>query len=229
MIQNYTQYAREAQEAQLPIGGTYPVVFAGEALDTLFNFFILQASGPACFQKWSHLAIGKPVISELKGEALNLSSNPSLSGGMKSKAFDDNGLPLSRIEVIQDNIFKKRLNNKRYADYLQEEATGDLSNLEVGVGSNSLEALLAEGSCYQLLRFSTFEPNPVTGAFSGEIRTGYFLKKGRRTPIKGGSVSGIMQQAFKEAYFSKELIQRESYLGPEAIRVEQLVLSGAQD
>ncbi|MBA4392020.1 MAG: hypothetical protein C0407_00540, partial [Desulfobacca sp.] len=82
MVQQYAQYAREAQGAQLPQGGSYPVVFSDEALDTLFAFFILQASGPACFQNWSHLAIGMPVILDLKGEALSLSSNPGLHGGL---------------------------------------------------------------------------------------------------------------------------------------------------
>jgi PmbA protein len=226
VIQIYAQYAREALVAQLPQTGSYPVVFSGEALDTLFNFFILQTSGPARFQNWSQFAIGQPIISDLRGEALSLSSNPIIPGAMKSRAFDDNGLPLKRVEVIRDNIFQKRMNNKRYADYLGEEATGAFSNLEVATGARSSEDLLAESPCYHLLRFSTFEPNPITGAFSGEIRTGYFLSKGQKTPIKGGSVSGTMQKAFKEVFFSKERVQREAYLGPMAIRIESLDILG---
>ena len=143
-----------------PRGGSFPVVFSEEALDTLFNYFCLQSSGPARFQNWSHLEIGHPVISDLKGEALSLYSNPGLPGGIKTRAFDDNGLPLHRVQVIHQNIFQKRMNTKRYADYLQEEATGDFSNREVGTGPRSFHDFLAEGPCYHLLRFSTFEPNP---------------------------------------------------------------------
>ena len=137
MVDQYAQYTRESLEARLPQGGIYPVVFSEEALDTLFNYFCLQSSGAARFQNWSQLEVGRPVISDLKGEALTLSSNPSLPGGIKTRAFDDNGLPLHRIQVIQNNIFQKRMNTKRYADYLQEEATGDFSNREVGSGSRS--------------------------------------------------------------------------------------------
>ena len=225
-VQQYAQYTREAQEAQLPCSGTSPVIFSEEALDTLFNFFCLQASGQARFQNWSHLVVGKPVISDLKGEALTFSSNPCLVGALKSQTFDDNGLPLHRIQVIHENIFHKRMNSKRYADYLQEEATGDFSNLEVALGSRPFSDLLADGPCYHLLRFSHFEPNPITGAFSGEIRTGYFFKKGQTIPIKGGSVSGRMQEAFKEAFYSREGIQREAYLGPKAVRIEKLNIAG---
>jgi PmbA protein len=226
MVQQYAQYARESLSAQIPQGGQYPVVFSGEALDTLFHFFCLQASGPAQFQHWSQLIVGEPVIADIKGELLSLASNPGIPGGLKSRAFDENGLPLYPVNVIQNNIFKTRMNNKRYADYLGEKATGDFSNIEVATGSKSLKDLLTEGSCYHLLRFSTFEPNPITGAFSGEIRTGYFIKDGRKIPIKGGSVSGIMQEAFKEAFFSREKTQREAYLGPEAIRIEKVDIAG---
>ena len=110
MVEQYAQYARESLEARLPQGGIYPVVFSEEALDTLFNFFCLQASGQAHFQHWSQLTIGEPVIANIKGELLTLASNPGLSGGIKSRAFDDNGLPLYRVNVIQDNIFKSRMN-----------------------------------------------------------------------------------------------------------------------
>lgn len=227
MVRQYARFARETLEARLPRPGTFPVVFSEEALDTWFNFYALQASGPAHYQHWTQLALGEPVIADPQGDKLTLVSDPGLPGGLKSRAFDDNGLPLHRIEAIKNNVFLKRMNTQRYADYLQEEATGDFSNIEVASGSKSFKALLEEGPCYHLLRFSTFEPNAITGAFSGEIRTGYFLKDGQKTPIKGGSVSGTMQEAFQEAFFSQEKTQREAYLGPEAVRVEKLAIAGS--
>jgi PmbA protein len=225
-LQKYARFALESQEAVLPRSGVYPVVFSEESLDTLFNYFMLQASGPARFQGWSPLELGQPVLPEIKGEPLTLSSNPAIPGLLKTRSFDDQGLPLSPVEVIGENIFRKRLNSKRYADYLQEPATGGSANLEVAPGQKSFQELSQGGPVYQVLRFSTFEPNPITGAFSGEIRTGYFLEDGKTTPIKGGSVSGVMQQAFQEAFFSKEITRRAAYLGPEAVRLEGLDIAG---
>jgi PmbA protein len=226
VLQKYGRFARESQEAALPRSGTYSVVFSEEALDTLFNYFMLQASGPARFQGWSRLELDQPVLTEIKGEPLTLSSNPTIPGLLKTRSFDDQGLPLTPVEIIRENIFRKRLNSKRYADYLQEPATGGVANLEVAPGQKSFQDLLKNGPVYHLLRFSTFEPNPVTGAFSGEIRTGYFLRDGNSTPIKGGSVSGVMHQAFREGYFSRELTRRAAYLGPEAVRLEGLEIAG---
>jgi PmbA protein len=225
-LQKYARFARESQEAVLPSSGTFPVVFSEESLDTLFNFFMLQASGPARFQGWSRLELDQPVLPEIKGEALTLSSNPSIPGLLKTRSFDDQGLPLTPVEAIRENIFRRRLNSKRYADYLQEPATGGVANLEVAPGQKSFQDLLKGGPIYHLLRFSTFEPNPITGAFSGEIRTGYLLKDGRSTSIKGGSVSGVMHQAFQEAYFSREITRRAAYQGPEAVRLEGVDIAG---
>ena len=225
-LQKYARFALESQEAVLPPSGVYPVVFSEESLDTLFSFFMVQASGPARFQGWSRLELDQPVLPEIKGEPLTLSSNPSIPGLLKTRSFDDQGLPLTPVEVIRENIFRRRLNSKRYADYLQEPATGGASNLEVAPGQKGFQELLGGRPVYHLLRFSTFEPNPITGAFSGEIRTGYFLKDGEATPIKGGSVSGVMQQAFQEAHFSREITRRGEYLGPEAVRLEGLDIAG---
>ncbi len=225
-LQKYARFALESQEAVLPSSGVYPVVFSEESLDTLFNFFILQASGPGRFQGWSRLELDQPVLSEIKGEALTLVSNPSIPGLMKTRSFDDQGLPLIPVDVIRENIFRRRLNSKRYADYLQEPATGGMANLQVAPGPRGFQELLEGGPVFHLLRFSTFEPNPITGAFSGEIRTGYLLKDGSVTPIKGGSVSGVMDQAFQEAYFSREITRRAAYLGPKAVRLEGLDIAG---
>jgi PmbA protein len=226
-VDQYAAYSRDSLGAVLPRSGLFPVVFSGEALDSLFHFFCLQASGPARFQNWSHFRVGHPVLEDLQGEALTLSSNPSLPGGLKTRGFDDNGLPLRPVRVIEDNIFQKPMNSKRYADYLNEEATGDFANLEIASGSTPCYDLLNGSPCFHLLRFSHFEPNPVTGAFSAEIRTGYYLMNGQKNPIKGGAVSGGMQQAFRKAFFSQERTQRETYAGPEAIRIESLNIAGS--
>ena len=225
-VQRYARFAREAQTARLPWAGRFPIIFSEEALDTLFNFFVAQSSGGARFQGWSRMEIGSPVIGELRGEALTLTSNPGFPGLLKTRSFDTQGLPVQKVEVIRENVFRQRTSNKRYADYLGEPATGDFANVEVAPGLKSKQELLGAGPCYHLLRFSTFEPNPITGAFSGEIRTGYFLQDGREEPVRGGSVSGVIGEAFQEAYFSKETTQRAAYHGPEAVRLEGLEIAG---
>jgi PmbA protein len=227
MVHTYSTYARDALPAQIPPSGQYDVVLSEEALDTFFKYFAAQAGGTAAYQGWSSFKEGDPIMpSPVSGETLTMTSNPLIPGGMKSMAFDDNGLPCKPVTVIKQNRFQQRTSNKRYADYLKLEPTGDFANIQIQPGQRSLQELLSSGSLVHLLRFSTFEPNPVTGAFSGEIRTGYLIKDGVAMPIKGGSLSGTMRDALHDIYFSRETVQRSAYLGPMGVRVNNLHIAG---
>ena len=224
-LKKYAQYALDSLVAKAPETGKFDVVFAEEALDNLFNSFISHAGGASAYQGWSRLKKGEPVIDKPEGELLTLFSNPQIPGGMKSGPYDENGLATKRIEVIRENVFLKRTLDKRYADYLGEEPTGGFSNVEVQTGAKAMDELLTDGT-YLLLRFSTFEPNPVTGNFSGEIRTGYRIEGGKRVPIKGGSVQGVINEAFRRAWFSSDKVVRSAYRGPAGVKLLGLDLAG---
>jgi predicted Zn-dependent protease len=227
MIRRYSRYALENAVAELPPSGQIPVVFGEEALDTIFNHLCGQAGGQAAFQGWSRFKIGEPIIANPRRDYLTLSSDPWLPGGLKSRPFDARGLALKPVTFIQDNIFQQCLAEPRYANYLQIPATGGLTNLRVAPGRATLAEMLYTGKVMHLLRFSTLEPNPVTGAISGEIRTGYLLHNGNAVPIKGGSVSGRLDEAFRYVTLSRETEQRETYFGPAGIRLEGMHIGGA--
>lgn len=225
-LARYGAYALDMLDAESPATGSYDVVFAEEALDTFFSYFAAQSGGQAAYQGWSQFRKDESIAGTVRGDRLTLISDPFMSGGMKSRPFDDNGLPQTKVTVIEDNVFKNRVANKRYADYLGVEATGDFANVVVAPGTRSFEDLISAGSTLYVLQFSTFQPNPVTGAFSGEIRVGYLADGRRRVPVKGGSVSGTMAGALQEMYFSRETTKRDAYLGPSAVKVCHLDIAG---
>ena len=227
MIRRYGRYALENAQAEMPRSGQYCVVLGEEALDTIFNHLCAQAGGQAAFQGWSRFKPGEPVINNPRRDFLTLSSDPWLPGGLKSRPFDSRGLALQPVTFIKDNLFQKSLTDQRYADYLQVPATGGLTNLRVAPGRATLAEMLYNDKVLHLLRFSTLEPNPVTGAISGEIRTGYLLQNGNAVPVKGGSVSGQLDEAFRYLTLSRETEQRETYLGPAGIRLEEMHIGGA--
>jgi predicted Zn-dependent protease len=227
MVQRYSRYALENAGAGLPPSGPYPVIFGEEALDTIFSHLCAQADGQAAFQGWSRFKAGEAVIKNPRRDLLTLASDPWLPGGLKSRPFDGWGLALKPVTFIQNNIFQQCLADQRYADYLQLPPTGGLTNLRVAPGRATLAEMLYAGTVLHLLRFSTLEPNPVTGAISGEIRTGYLLRQGEAVPIKGGSVSGQLDEAFRYLTLSRETEQRETYFGPAGIRVEEMDIGGA--
>ncbi|HAN08997.1 MAG TPA: hypothetical protein DCP90_00105 [Clostridiales bacterium] len=133
-------------------------------------------------------------------------------------------IALSSI-FIEDGVFKKIVATKNYAEYLKCEVTGSSTNLVVSPGNKTYEELLEDGDIIAS-SFSSFTPNGVTGAFSGEIRNAKLYTGGQYIPIKGGSVTGVMTEAMKEVYFSKEMLQTGKYFGPKYIKVCNVDVTG---
>lgn len=216
--------------AKLPSTGVADVVIADTAVAELFDAFVAHASGSAAFEGWSRLTLGAPIVGELEGEPLTLSSDATLPGGLGSYPFDPHGLAARRVTLIDGGRFVARCNDRRYGCWLREPATGALGNVVVASGARAEAELLAAGErpLYHLLRFSQLTPHAYSGAFSGEIRHGYRVDPdGTRTPIKGGSISGVVFDAFQRAFYSKERIVQGRTHAPRAVRLDRIQVTGA--
>jgi PmbA protein len=109
--------------------------------------------------------------------------------------------------------------------------TGELGNTEVDPGSLPFSAMEEFAKSvgepvYHLQAFSAFEPNSITGAFSAEIRAGTEITAKGARPIKGGSVSGVLQRDLLNCRFSQERSQREHILCPRGVLFSQLTIAG---
>lgn len=226
-VSRHARWAADRLQATLPPTGTFSVVFGEEALDTLFDTFVSHAGGRARYEGWSRLTEGKPLLNGVDGEALTLTMDPTVAWRMGSRPFDPEGQMMKPVGLIVDGVFQRRAASKRYADYLGIPATGNGGNQVVASGPTPLTELLQEGPVLHALRFSTFHPNPVTGAFSGELRTAYLHDgNGKVRPICGGSVSGNVWEAFKSARFSQERAVRAGYDGPAGVRLGGITVAG---
>lgn len=228
-VRTAAAYARDRLRAGPPPTGVHDVVFAEEALDHFFNPFVSASSAAMKYNRMTTSEPGKPVlgIQNPTGDKLTLWNNGLLDGALGSSRYDGFGTPMARTLLVQDNVLKNFWATKRHADYLKVPVTGDFGNVEVAAGSRSEKEINESGRVYQLLAFSVFEPNSLTGAFSAEIRMGYEITPQGRKPIKGGSVAGTLSRAFQNVHFSQERVQRERYLGPRAILCQGLTLAGS--
>ncbi len=227
-----SEFARAATKASLPKTGTFPVLLTDEPLDNLFNPLVAKASARLKYNKMVQAQIGDLVSStETKGDAVTLWSNPLLPRNMGSYRFDSYGTPGQRVCLIENGRLKTHLADKRYADYLSVPVTGMLGALEVAPGTHAYHSFFdpkAWGSdrIYHLQAFSAFEPNPITGNFSAEIRAGYEITTNGVKPIKGGSVSGVLPDAIADVYLSREQVHRERALLPKGVLFKRLTIAG---
>ncbi|MBF0274963.1 MAG: hypothetical protein HQK84_07005 [Nitrospinae bacterium] len=227
-IHDTAEMVRNTSLTQLAPTGKYNVLFSGETLDTLFNYFVSQSDAAGIYSGWSIFKEGETVIENPQGEMLDIESDPTLPSMIGSTRFDGNGVTRKKVALIHKNVFSGITATQKYACYTGKEATGPVGNIVVTAGNKSLDEI-RKGKYLEVLQFSTFEPNYITGAFSGEIRFAkLFDEEGNVSYIKGGSVSGKMLDAFKNASLSREITHHESYVGPKGVLLENISVAGEE-
>jgi PmbA protein len=225
--------ARARQAADLLRAGAPPdyhgaVVLRGATLATFLNGGVIQtlASAATKFGKLSRWEIGEPVFyGPAAGDPLTVFANRRLPFGVRASRFDDEGQPAQRVELIRDGRLCAFTANQRYADYLGIAATGDFGDIEVLAGATPEAALLAE-PYVEVVAFSWFTPNEISGDFSAEIRLGYLVEDDRRTPFKGGALVGNVIEALANARWSAETGFFGDYQGPQTARFGSLAVAG---
>ncbi|MFN0118235.1 MAG: metallopeptidase TldD-related protein [Elusimicrobiota bacterium] len=227
-IAQSAQFARDATLASLPKTGDYPVLISDEPLDHLFNPIIAKTSARLKFNHMVQSNIGDSILDGTAvGDSITLYSNGLISQALGTNRFDSYGVPTNKTLLVENNIIKNYLADVRYGSYLNLPITGEIGNVEVLPGSQSFQSLISSHPVlYHLQAFSAFEPNAITGAFSAEIRAGYEISSQGVRPIKGGSVSGVLQKALLDCYLSQERVQRERVLVPKGILFSHLTLAG---
>jgi predicted Zn-dependent protease len=222
------QQAADILIAGAPPSYSGPVIMRGSTLADVMNSGTIEALSSASFKytgetQWE---IGKSVFrTDVKGDPLNLWANRRLPYGSGSNRFDGEGLPAQRVELIRNNELVAFWARQRFAEYLDLPATGDFGNLELAPGSISAEELLSAPHI-EIVEFSAFNTNMVSGDFSCEIRLGYVVDGEKRAPFKGGMLVGNLLDALADVGWSSETGFYGSYLGPTTARFNELTVAG---
>ncbi|MGE5559431.1 MAG: metallopeptidase TldD-related protein [Chloroflexota bacterium] len=228
IVRQRAGFARDMLRVSLPRQYRGPVVISGEPLAGLLLPFLARVDGERLYRRMFQTKVGDDMFSgrEVVGDKLDLTSDGTLPYGVASAPVDGEGLPARCVPVLRAGRVENLLASKRYADYLQIPATGSAANTVVATGSVAASDLL-QGPVYHLVSFADLYANPLTGEFVSEIRLGYEIgADGTARPVKGGSVSGSVFDAFANCRMSREAIKAGRYYGPAAIRFENLVIAG---
>lgn len=235
IITAYSAFALHALHASPAEAWQGPVILSGEAAAQLFNPlfggpFAAHTSAEMAFRQMSRFRMGEFITPAApRGDRLTLASDATRPHGVRTSAYDSSGVPAQNVTLIEQGVFRRPWADAKYAQYLGVEATGDLGNLTVSRGATPLAQLrsVADGPVYEIVAFSLFNPDPVTGDFSTEIRLGYRYDASGVSAIKGGTLVGNMFTAFGDARFSSESYSDGVYFGPSAIRFADLTITGA--
>ncbi len=236
LVDEYATAARMVALARPPEPWHGPVVLRGEALadalDIARSPLWFHSSARMVYEKSARYVKGKPVTGEepLKGEPLNLVSDPLIPFGLRSTPLSDtDGTPCRRVALVTDGCFDRLLGSQRYFYYLGlldqgVEPPGTVGNTVIPAGARPVEELLSD-DCLVIRAFSAWEVDSTSGDFACEVRLGEVHSRAGITPFKGGLLVGNWFAALADVRFSRELQRLGSYYGPLAARFGRLQLA----
>ena len=211
-----------------PSLGRMKVLFSTDDATAIYNYFLTRMNVMAVYQRISDWKIGEPVVPDAEGDLVTIQALASLPNSSANRTFDEEGARIRDLDLIRDGIAASYWGNAMFSDYLGVEDTFLVGNVKVQAGTKS-EAELRTGRYLEVIAFSDFQVDPLTGDIFGEIRLAYLHDGDKVQIVKGGSVSGSMRDCAKHLWGSKELVQYDSALIPAVTLLEDVTVTGVSE
>ncbi|MDF2505160.1 metallopeptidase TldD-related protein [Clostridium sp.] len=219
--------AKERAKAKKTVAsGKYKVILRDEPVKEILKYYVDKTNTENIYNEMSNIKIGEWIQGDnIKGDSISLEIDPHMKNSIYSKPFDDNGTILSKVNIIKDGKLKMYHGDFRHSYYLNTKATGNIHNFKIKSGTKSIDDMKRE-EYVELVTFSDFQLDSVTGNFGGEIRLGWYFDGENTIPITGGSLSGNINDIHSNIFLSKELQIADGFIGPKAIEMFNLSIAG---
>ncbi len=205
-------YAADVRKAKAPPNGDLAVVLPADVLAGIVPQVLgFRLSGVARLRK-----IAPEVGSEVGSKLLTVRDDGTHAWSPGSTPVDDEGAPRSAQTLVDRGKVEGLLYDALYASAFQARSTGSAlrsgfgpfigrkfaqapgpgpSTMVVspGDGGSLEEVCEAAGDGILVRQLGWASPDPLSGAFGGEVRIGYRIRGGKiAEPVRGGTVGGVV-------------------------------------
>ena len=198
------------------------VIFSTDAAREIYDYFFSRLSAGAVYRGISDWKIGDTVAPE----NMTMRTAAFLPNSSENAAYDEEGAPIRDLTLIDHGKAARYWGSRQFSQYLGLEDSFIASNFIVSGGKESAEEI-RRGDYLEIMEFSDFQVDHVTGDIAGEIRLAYLHQDGKTISVSGGSVSGNMNELVKKMQFSLENRQYDCMLIPAVTRLNGATVTGA--
>ncbi|MFK7842495.1 MAG: TldD/PmbA family protein [Sphingorhabdus sp.] len=216
--------------------GAMPVVYDPRVGNSLLGHFVGAIAGSSIARKTSFLQ--DALDSEVFDSALTVIDCPHRKRGLRSKAFDGEGLPTAKTKLIDNGRLTQWLMESASARQLGMQPTGHASrgvggapgvsvtNLHMGNGSVSKSGLIKDiKHGVYITELIGMGVNPVTGDYSRGAG-GFLIVDGEiGPPISEITIAGNLKDMFKSLIAADDLEYRYSMNVP-TLRTDSMTVAG---
>ena len=220
------QYGKDRlHTAPTPALGQADVLFTTSDATRIYEYFADCLSAQMVYRRMSDWKLGKPIAEDITGDKVTVTLVRELENSSMNRAFDAEGAPISDTVILRDDVPVKYFGNRMFASYLGLEDTFMPTNILVEGGTHSEEELRA-GKVLEVVEFSDFQVDAMTGDIFGEIRLAYWHDGEKTIPVSGGSLSGSMHDFVKDMRLSRETTQYNNYRIPALTLLKNVTVTG---
>ena len=207
--------------------GKADVLFSGADACSLYEYFADRCSADMIYRRMSDWQVGKPIAEDIRGDKVTVEALRRLPNSSRNRGFDPEGAPITDTVILRDSVPARILGSRMFSCYMGLEDSFLPSNIQVSGGSRSEEEL-RRGQYLEVVEFSDFQVDSMTGDIFGEIRLAYWHDGETVTPVSGGSLSGSMLDFVQELYMSREQAQYDSMRIPALTLLKGVTVTGAE-
>ena len=222
------RYGRDRLIAKpTPALGKADVLFTTSDAVSLYEYFADRLNTAMIYRKMSDWALGEPVAKDFRGDRPSLTALRELPNSSRNRRWDAEGAPIRDTVLLEDGVARAYLGGRMFSAYLGLDEAFIPTNLAVSGGTHSEEEL-RRGPYLEVVEFSDFQVDSMTGDLFGEIRLAYWHDGETVTPVSGGSLSGSMLELAEEMFFTREGAQYNSWRIPAATLVRGVTVTGIE-
>jgi predicted Zn-dependent protease len=212
-VPSWCSYAEDARRAHAPPTGDLPIVLPAHVLAGILPSVIgFRWTGAARLRELA------PATGTVVGApGLSITDDGRFPWGPSTAPVDDEGVTTRKRTLIAGGAVDELLYDLLHAGAFEVPSSGNglrgvsfgfrdwlrfthapasgSSTLVVAPGTDGTDAELAEiaGEGIWLGQLGWANPDPISGAFGGEIRIGYRIRNGKiAEPVRGGTIGGLV-------------------------------------
>lgn len=199
-------------EAKAPVEPlSCPVVLNIQEVSELMREIAWDLNYSSVYSHSNLFKKGEPVQKEILGDPIGITMAGQVEGSVRSRCFDEDGLSLGSIRLVDKGKAMNYFGSNRYGQYLGEKPTGSLPCLCADAGT----AVMPEGDWLEIISMSGLQVDFYNDYIGGEVRLAYHHTPEGIVPVTGISVSGSVAEVLKQIRFSPIIAVFGGYQGPD--------------
>ena len=203
------------------------VLLSGDFTSNFYVYFLYKVNTSDVFFGESQTKLGDDCQEGSQGDKITLKLVSELPQSSKNMPYSKDGNKALDLMIVENGIYQNYWGDQITGYYLGVEKITEANNFVVEPGSKSVAEMKQE-PYLEIVKFSDFGMDTITGNFGGEIRLGYYYDGEKVIPVTGGSITCNMEKALKHIYLSRETKQYDNCIVPCTIELFDVNVAGEQ-